>query len=146
MLRPRLLTLLLALQLAAPLGSSGLAAPAASSRDARSPALLDVPSPGAGVDPERVPLLGPPPTPACEPEQDAGSALSRHVELQLRPAPLWAPAPSGWRLGHGDFALSLPLGGALELRGGVRLDYESRPAQEGWEIESFPTFGFGLSF
>jgi hypothetical protein len=74
------------------------------------------------------------------------SALARHVELRLQPLPFAAPAAPGLRAGHGDVAFSLPLGSSFELRTGVRVDYDHRPDAEGTDLDSTPTFGFGLRF
>jgi hypothetical protein len=73
-------------------------------------------------------------------------ALARHVELRLQPLPFAPPAAPGVRAGHGDVAFSLPLGSAFELRTGLRVDYDHRPDAEGTDLDSTPTFGFGLKF
>lgn len=74
------------------------------------------------------------------------SVLARLIRLRLAPAPLRSPAQPGWRMGYGDVTLMLPLAGPLELRTGVRLDYESRPEDGSWEADPVPTVGIGLRF
>jgi len=72
--------------------------------------------------------------------------LTDLLDLRLRPTSLSAPAEPGQRLGHGDAVLSLPIGQWLQLRTGVRLDYEDSPSDASLQVEGMPTVGIGVRF
>ena len=74
------------------------------------------------------------------------SRLTNLLDLRLQPTPLASPAEPGQRLGHGDAVLSLPIGQWLQLRTGVRLDYESHPRNGAWQVDGAPTVGIGVRF
>ena len=74
------------------------------------------------------------------------SRLTNLLDLRLQPTPLASPAEPGQRLGHGDAVLSLPIGQWLQLRTGVRLDYEDIPGNGSLQVEGIPTVGIGVRF
>jgi len=79
-------------------------------------------------------------------ERGEPGLLARHLALRLQPTRLSAPVEPGRRYGYGSLALALPLGSAMELRGGLRLDYDNRPSEGAWELKGRPSLEFALEF
>ena len=74
------------------------------------------------------------------------SRLTNLLDLRLQPMHLAAPAPPGQHLGHGDAVLSLPIRKWLQLRTGVRVDYENHQRNGVWQVDGMPTVGIGVRF
>ena len=120
---------------------------------ASAPALADPPAnlglpPAAdasGVQPLVVPAA-----PVAEAERETRASQDRSLDewvaLRFEPTRLSAPSEPGMRHGNADVSLSLPLAGPIDLRTGVRLDYESHPASGDWDVDSTPTVGVGVRF
>jgi hypothetical protein len=72
--------------------------------------------------------------------------LSQHLALNLRPASLHSPSQAGRSVGYGDIVLSVPLSDSIDLRTGVRVDYDSSPGSETLDAEATPTIGVGFEF
>ena len=86
------------------------------------------------------------PRPAAGVLDEEESSISDHLALELRPTPLASPSEAGRSLGHGNVVISLPLGDTVELRTGVRIDYDSSPGSESFDAEAIPTIGVGFEF
>lgn len=86
------------------------------------------------------------PQPAAKARAAQDTGISDHLALELCPTPLESPSEAGRSLGHGNVVISLPLGDAMELRTGVRVDYDSSPGSENFEAEAIPTIGVGFDF
>lgn len=86
------------------------------------------------------------PPPAARAQAEEYSGISEHLALELRPTQLESPNEAGRSLGHGNVVISLPLGDAMELRTGVRVDYDSSPGSENFDAEATPTIGVGFEF
>ena len=96
-------------------------------------------------------LYAPCPTKAAElpPEEPVAAderQLTDHLALNLNPTTLGSPNEAGQRHGHGNVFLSVPLNDALDLRTGVRVDYDSRPESQEFAAEATPTIGVGFEF
>ena len=85
----------------------------------------------------------PPPVEAVEADQ---RNLSDHLLLHLRPTSLSSPNEAGRRHGYGGVTLRVPLNSAMDLRTGVRVDYDSSPVREDFAAEATPTIGVGVKF
>ena len=74
------------------------------------------------------------------------SRLTNLLDLRLQPTPLAPPVQPGQRVGYGDAVLSLPIGKWLQLRTGVRVDYENHQRNGVWQVDGMPTVGIGVRF
>ena len=152
LLRRPLTTALLTLLLATPAAETwGNPSGRPAGRGDAAASLLTATGPGAELNPGRLVLLDPTPARRPSPRRRTSRGtqagwLARYVDLRLRPAAISAPLEAGRRYGDGHFGLSLPLGRLLELRGGVRIDYDNRPSAGNWVVRTMPSFGFGLKF
>ena len=90
--------------------------------------------------------VAPEPRPAAVVQDEKGPRISERLALELRPTPLESPNEAGRRLGHGNVVISVPLGEAMELRTGVRVDYDSSPSSGSFDAEAIPTIGVGFEF
>ena len=77
---------------------------------------------------------------------EKGPGISERLALELLPTPLESPSEAGRSLGHGNVVISVPLGEAMELRTGVRVDYDSSPGSGSFNAEAIPTVGVGFEF
>ena len=68
------------------------------------------------------------------------------MAVNLSPTQLKSPNEAGRRLGYGNLVLSVPLNDSLDIRTGVRVDYDSSPQQQSFEAEATPTIGVGFEF
>jgi hypothetical protein len=84
--------------------------------------------------------------PTAQTVDNQGTRLADHLALNLNPTRLSSPSEAGRRLGHGNVILRVPISDALDLRTGVRLDYDSSPATEDFAAEATPTIGVGVEF
>jgi len=96
-------------------------------------------------------LYGPCPAEASDlPPAEAVKAgdhdLTDHLALNLEPTDLSSPNEAGRRHGRGDVVLSVPLNETVDLRTGVRVDYDSNPTSQNFAAEATPTIGVGLQF
>lgn len=94
------------------------------------------PCPSAGSEPVPVEAVG----------SDDELDLSKHLALNLNPTQLRSPNEPGRRQGHGGVVLSVPLNDAMDLRTGVRVDYDSGPSSQSLAAEATPTIGVGFEF
>jgi hypothetical protein len=72
--------------------------------------------------------------------------LTDVIDLRLHAAPIRGAAVPGRRMGHGDVVFSVPVSEALDLRTGVRVDYDSSPASQDFDADPIPTLGVGVKF
>ncbi len=139
------------------LPASALAAEDSESGASGAPAAVASPPPERGLQariplaPDEGRLYGPGPVetadlPPGEAVEAEGSGLGDHLAVELRPTRLRSPNQAGQRHGHGKVVLRVPLSEALDLRTGVRVDYDSRPQSNDFAAEATPTIGVGIEF